>query len=888
MPQKFITSRVLAAALICAAAVARTPSFSAPAESGAGKSGLIENWDGVHRQRWVGSQLWANRLEDWEVRDGRLVPLTGETRFPVRTVHALTRRVTDKRDAFSISVTVSAVSGAPAASAAGFLIGAGAGLLDWRAAAIVHSNSGRGGGLLAWLETGAAPRLVFRDNSREFTARSYPVLAETALDNFPGFKNGREYLLRLDVAPAGSGEYDLALSLAEASDGKTLAKVFLSGRPHREIKGSFALAFSALEDSPFPGVAFDNFSAWGSKLARHPEREFGPVAGTLYSAAGGTLKLTAGFMPLAGRAEPGENFPRPLLAYLQIQREDGSWDTADSVRFGEPDYTACFRIGNWDSRVSRRYRVAYYGAQGDTSYYPGTIAAEPRLGDTLSVAGFTGMGVMGRTASSGAAPRDKGPVVGRWTPANVWFPFSPTVEYLAADEIDMLAFTGDQIYEGKPFGFDQQRRFLPLDYLYKWYLWHWAFGELTRNIPATVQVDDHDVYQGNVWGNSGMLNTSGSNSDGGYMRNPLFVQMVQRTQCWHNPDPVDPRPVDNGIGVYFTGFSWGGVSFALLEDRKFKSPRQTPEEQAILLGERQLSFLSQWATDWRNASVKVVISQSLYASMHTAADGKITADRDTGGWPPPGRDRAVSAFRKARAFVFCGDQHLSTMSRLGLEDFRDGPVQFCLPAIGNIFWRWFYPAKPGGGPLAEPDGYTGDWHDGFGNRFTMLAAANPTDVQFMGNRNQTLRRWNGRAGVETDSVRLCRGDGFGVLRIDTGRRTIRVECWPYNVPLSSGDDAQFTGWPRTFAADGMDGREPAGWLARVAHDPSVRVAVAVYDSRADTLIYSTIVADSPLPAYGPFPHRVEIWDADRASRSDAAARVLTPATDPGDAPLIEF
>ena len=47
--------------------------------------------------------------------------------------------------------------------------------------------------------------------------------------------------------------------------------------------------------------------------------------------------------------------------------------------------------------------------------------------------------------------------------------------------------------------------------------------------------------------------------------------MVQRQQTWHLPDPVDPAPVDRGIGVYFTRLRVGGVDFAILEDRKFKT-----------------------------------------------------------------------------------------------------------------------------------------------------------------------------------------------------------------------------------------------------------------------------------------------------------------------------
>ena len=55
------------------------------------------------------------------------------------------------------------------------------------------------------------------------------------------------------------------------------------------------------------------------------------------------------------------------------------------------------------------------------------------------------------------------------------------------------------------------------------------------------------------------------------MRPAAVVNAVQAVQCGHNPDPWDPRPVLQGITVYYAHLRWAGISFALLEDRKFKN-----------------------------------------------------------------------------------------------------------------------------------------------------------------------------------------------------------------------------------------------------------------------------------------------------------------------------
>ena len=89
---------------------------------------------------------------------------------------------------------------------------------------------------------------------------------------------------------------------------------------------------------------------------------------------------------------------------------------------------------------------------------------------------------------------------------------------------------------------------------------------------------------------------------------------MHRTQVSHLPDAVDPTPIEQGISVYFTELDWGGVSYAILSDRMFKSSPSVmvPEGQfkngwpqaegfdpatqsdvagAELLGQRQETFL---------------------------------------------------------------------------------------------------------------------------------------------------------------------------------------------------------------------------------------------------------------------------------------------------------
>ncbi len=608
--------------------------------------------------------------------------------------------------------------------------------------------------------------------------------------------------LRLTAEPEEDG-YRLTLAALDPESGETQDEVSRSVGADALV-GNVALVCHAALGGRRGRRTGGNVRFWfrdwrvgGSKLEAHPEHAFGPVLWAQHTLSRGVLNLTAQMPPL-GEADT-------KTVRLEVQ-QDGAWQTVAEAPIDPLARTARFRVAGWDASRAWPYRVTYAlrEAGGETTDYSwgGTIRKDPVEKDAVVVAAFTGN-------------------------ADYAFPNLELVEHVRAHDPDVLFFSGDQVYENVG-GYGCQRSPLEeavLGYLRKWYFYGWAFGGLMRDRPCISIPDDHDVYQGNIWGQGGRKAPHGVNS-GGYTMPPEWVNMVQRTQTSHLPAPYDPTPVEQGITVYYTDMVYGGVSFAVIEDRKFKTgpqgvvpktkgrsdhvsrrdfdPKTADVPGARLLGERQLKFLRDWAADWRGAEMKCALSQTTFANAATLHGGglrRLIADYDSNGWPQTGRNKAVDALRRGFAFHIGGDQHLATLIHHGIDGWNDATWSFTVPSIANFYPRAWVPLEPAHNWKPGMIEHTGEFRDGFGNFITVFAHTNPRE---MGKEPSWLH----------DKM-----PGYGIVRFNKERREITVECWPiFADPRDSESGGQYEGWPKTIDQMACYGREAAAWL------PTIRVS----------------------------------------------------------------
>jgi len=571
------------------------------------------------------------------------------------------------------------------------------------------------------------------------------------------------------------------------------------------------------KQKPKPGTKAARKQAWLDKVIFDVPRDQ-TVAFALYTVDHGVLKMSAQLVPLL----PEE----PREARLEFKGEDGKWKEAATAKVIYPGWSAQFRIEGWDGAKRVPYRVRH----GEKAVFEGTIREDPAGRDEIVVASFTG------NSNGNREPR------------------ADIVRNLLKQDPDLLFFSGDQSYDHTM-------------HTAAWLLWGREFRELIRDRPVVAIPDDHDGGQGNLWGEGGIKCKNRTGDMGGYVWPADYVKMVERCQTWHLPDPYDPTPIAQGIGVYYTRLRIGGIDFAILEDRKFKSgpngkiPKLGPRPDHIndpsydrrsvdkpglvLLGERQLKFLRDWQADWTGAEMKAVLSQSPFCGavhLHGSKKNRLLADLDCNGWPQTPRNKALAEIRRARAVHLCGDQHLAFVAQMGIEEFRDGPYVFSSPAIyNNYYGRWWWPKdeKPGANPVkGSPLPWTGDYLDGFGNRLSMIAYANPGASQIM---------FDGKSSHDNK-----RADGYGLTRFDKKKRTITFECWPRVGDITKGLK-QYPGWPVTVKMADNDGRRPAGQIPVPDKVKKLaRPVIEVIDEATGEPLYTQRFETAPdtLPVFG--------------------------------------
>ncbi|MCY4596116.1 MAG: alkaline phosphatase D family protein [Bryobacterales bacterium] len=847
---------LLLQALLCLVALIGCSSQSTSFES---------DWGTTADRPWIGPDYWSNPLQDWRLQAGRLENFRAGGD---RNVFLLTREVGDGEGDLAMSVRLGRMEDSTEpldVGWAGFRIGIRGSFDDYRDSAV------RGVGLNCGI---SADGRLFIGNLDS----SSPPLADAF---------GAGTTLSVEARPEGEG-YQLTLRAEAGGEDQEVSRNVDSGW----LVGGLALVSSSapVGDSPpdeqairetgwslkpgtRPGgtmrVWFDDWKVSGTKVSAYSDRELGPIMFAMHTLSKGVLKLNAMVAPVG--TDRGE-------ATLEILNE--GWKQVATAAIDPEARTATFRVADWNSALDTPYRVTFAG-----DVWEGTVRKDPVDKEELVVAAFTGNNDLG-------------------------FPHADIVRNMQFHKPDVMAFTGDNIYERVgEYGIVREPTDMAiLDYLRKWYIFGWEYGELLRDIPAVALPDDHDVYQGNIWGAAGRkANGYGKpgQDQGGYVMDHRFVHVVQTTQTANMPDPYDATPVEQGIAVYYTDWLYGGVSFAIIADRKWKDSatallpnsgivngwaadpsydarKSSDNPDFPLLGERQEQFLEAWAKDWDGAWMKAAISQTIFANVCTLPKGTTTdavtgrlrvnapgeyaegeepvQDHDSNGWPQSGRNRAVRLLRKAAAVHIAGDQHLGSTVQYGVDEWNDSSWAICVPSVANIFPRRWYPSEEGRNRRPGAPRNTGEFLDGFGNKVTVHAVSNPQ-----------------ANGIEPTAL-FQRAPGYGIVKFRRTDRTIEFANWPRWINASEQGAKPYPGWPIQISQN-ESGLPRAFTLPPIDAEGATDPVVQVIDESNGEIVFTFRIQGSAFTptVRRPGSYTVRVIDTDSGESREATGQEASPA-----------
>ncbi len=765
---------------------------------------------------WLGADYWSNPLQDWQLNKGRLECLSSRQN---RNVQLLTHYLGTQKGDLQMTVSIGSLETEPLKTVnsawAGVAIGVKGQYNDYRDDAL------KGKGIKMGITTTGQ---LFVDTLK----------APDLLTNF-SFEKGIQ--LQINAKVADSSHYDLMLKAYDLSTGNFLGEIKDYQVNGELLQGNIALVSDfpnrynkKLKNTPkHPSFWFADWTIGGTKISSDPNRAFGPILFAQYTLSQKTLKLTTQLAPL-----PFQDNDKVLL---QVPSQNEEWKTIAEAPIAALSRTATFVVKDWNNTQTTPYQLVYdakIGQQSQSFSLKGTIQKEPTDKDKIKIAALS-------------CAKDIG------------FPHQDVVKHVQAHQADLLFFAGDQLYEGSG-GYDftdwtADLEEATLDYLRKWYLFGWAFRDLTLHIPTVIIIDDHDVYQGNIWGDGGIQaphsgSKANNEKEGGYVMPPKWVNMVQQTQTSHLPNPMDDRPVQQGIKNYTCELNYAGISFAILEDRKFKTPpsvlsardhkkQRWDEPGARLLGKRQLDFLEKWVTHWQDDThFKILLSQTIFANVLTYPQSgnrketypkdvypkhQFMRDFDTNGWPQTPRNEALKILRKAFTFHIAGDQHLGMSLQYGIEKWQDAAYAFAAPSISNAYMRYWFPPQKGANYQEGQILYTGDFKDSFDNFVSVYAAYNPTQT-----------------GVAPAHL-YDKATGYGIIELDKSTRKITMAVWARHTNPTQADALPCTGWPITIEQTNNYGGEVA-WLPTLKIEGMKDPLIWVIDNVSQETVYTLRIA----------------------------------------------
>jgi|GEM_PF-5172566 len=696
----------------------------------------LSQWHQLPDMVWTGADFWANQLQDWEIKDGKLRCRHTNHR---RNIQLLTHPLRDNGNFLqsSIQMKINPLN-SENEGVVGFYWGIQGEAKDYR------NICAHGEGLLAGVNQEG--HLIFDDLISHNNIE--PEMLSEGVD-LKLFLNHRGNQVRAELSVWHRGQPMVTLQHHDISPDRLAGHIGLVS----DFKEENSTRWSA---------EFAHWELRGDLLAHFPDRTLGPVYFAQHTLDGDQLYLTAQIAPIN---------PDIKTVELYIRTADDDWEKKDEATIHPHARTASFIIENWKTDQSTEYKLSLTIHRLDDEVidhpYQGVIPANPDDHDQVTLIAMSG------EIRSDSFYRDlEGP------------------SFL--HKADITAFFIDRWN-----GFDKVENLLSeettiLKYLHYWTLFGWAHQEIFQQIPSIIieadepapliSENDDDIEEENS--DSSEKEKTDESDDLLSSGDELIKEVIHITQRSHLPgttiaDDKNSRP--------WIRWEYGGIDLGILQmiDQKGKEEQITQIEETI----------KNWTKDWTNSEMKVLLSPTVFRKVHDPhvethqIDEEITENDDPEKndnhetttdpitlSPFHSYNKIISLLRKAQITHIAGKHNPPSIIQYGEKDHGDANFAFTIPSLHmNPSLRWDPSIQPHR-PILGRKRYTGDFEDNNGNKMTVFAVANP-------------------APTADQESRRIENTGYGIIQMDKKTKRIRFECQPLSIHSAPSHKNPFDDWP---------------------------------------------------------------------------------------------
>jgi alkaline phosphatase D len=507
-------------------------------------------------------------------------------------------------------------------------------------------------------------------------------------------------------------------------------------------------------------IQFEKLKLAGKRLQIDRSKSSGPVAGTIQGVNGDKRRMVIYFMPLSA------NDYDTLLIDIRKQG-DNVWRDQAKIAFNPANNRVVYNLDTLDNSENWEYRIIYklpYSKETTKYYYhSGLIKSLPSLDKKKNIIFLNGKADENYSASF--------------------------VENILGETPDLVVFTGNHTGSEKWIG---DTSITKEAYYVQWLLFLNTYHNLLSEVPAILLPGKLDVNQEKIWGNQGEKKNNypidsifpsvyrnkeyqWHQQQGGYLMRNEYINYVYELQTAHIPFDTkfnDSNPVATG------SINYQGIDIALLESYYYKTspegifgdteiyngiPRKRwtsaktfDVENATIYGKQQIEFLENWAKNWQESSLKIMLSQEPKYAMATYPDSffyiseypelpnivgnesdKIKLkDLSFNSWPQAERNKVIEILRSNHILDISGTDNIGAVVIQGVNRWGDANYSFDVPSVSPISsYRWT-PEQTKYGSPEDYDKNCGDYFDSFLNRLRILAVVNTEnksgEVQYYG------------------------------------------------------------------------------------------------------------------------------------------------------------